>query len=99
LPFQSVRRFFGLTSNDKEAVLLEPFFLLGYYFGMDWNTYYNYPIAYKRWLIKRIEKEINKAHEAQNDIPSKAPHHNTPDVRSLTGKTRSQVPHKLQRFT
>jgi hypothetical protein len=66
---------------------------------MDWNTYYNFPISFKRWLIKRIEKEITKAQEAQSDIPSKAPHHNTPDVRSLTGKTRSQVPHNLQRFT
>ena len=66
---------------------------------MDWNTYYNFPLVYKRWLIKRIEKEINKASEKGNDIPSKAMHHNTPDVRSLTGKYRSQVPSKLQRFT
>lgn len=66
---------------------------------MDWNTYYNFPIAYKRWLIKRIEQEIQKAHDAQSDIPSKAVHHNTPDVRALTGKTRHQVPSKLTRFT
>ena len=66
---------------------------------MDWNTYYNFPLVYKRWLIKRIEKEINKAQEKGSDIPSKAMHHNTPDVRSLTGKYRSQVPAKLQRFT
>ena len=80
-------------------VLLEPFFLLGYYFGMNWETYYNFPVAYKRWLIKRIETEINKAHDAQKDIPSKGVHHNTPDARAITGKTRHQVPHKLQRFS
>jgi hypothetical protein len=44
--------FFGLTTTDKEAIILEPFFLLGYYFGMNWETYYNFPVAYKRWLIK-----------------------------------------------
>jgi hypothetical protein len=66
---------------------------------MDWNTYYNFPIAYKRWLIKRIETEITKSQESNSDIPSKAMHHNTPDVRALTGKYRSQVPAKLQRFT
>lgn len=98
-PYQWGQPFFGLTTNDKEAVLLEPFFLLGYYFGMDWGTYMKFPVTYKRWLIKRIEKEINKAQEKGNDIPSKAMHHNTPDVRALTGKARPQVPAKLQRFT
>lgn len=66
---------------------------------MSWETYYNFPVAYKTWLIKRIQTEINKASEAQKDIPSKAPHHNTPSIRALTGKLRHQVPHKLQRFT
>jgi hypothetical protein len=66
---------------------------------MDWGTYMKFPIMYKKWLIKRIEKEISKAHENNNDIPSKGMHHNTPDVRSLTGKVRSQTPSKLQRFT
>lgn len=80
-------------------VLLEPFFLLGYYFGMDWETYYNYPVMYKRWLVKRIEKEITKAHDAQSDIPSRAMHQNTPDARALAGRTRAQVPSKLTRFT
>ena len=66
---------------------------------MNWETYYNFPIAYKRWLIKRIEKEIKTAHEAQSDIPSRAMHHNTPDARALAGRTRTQVPSKLTRFT
>jgi len=66
---------------------------------MDWKTYMSFPVAYKKWLIKRIETEINKAHETKNDIPSKGFHHNSPDARAITGKTRHQVPSKLQRFT
>jgi hypothetical protein len=68
--------------------MMEPFFLLGYYFGMTWETYYSFPISYRRWLIKRINDEIKKASEAQDDIPTKAPHHNTPQMRQLTGKTK-----------
>jgi hypothetical protein len=93
-----VPAFFGLTSSDKEQVLLEPFFLLGYYFGMNWETYYNFPVAYKRWLIKRIETEIQKSN-GKGNIPSKAMHQNTPDARALTGKHRPIAPAKLQRFT
>jgi hypothetical protein len=80
--------------------MMEPFFLLGYYFGMDWDTFYNFPISYRRWLIKRINDEIKKAAEAGNDIPTKAPHHNTPDVRQLTGKTKQfQTNPRTTRFT
>jgi hypothetical protein len=67
---------------------------------MDWNTYLRFPVAYKRWLIDRIGKEISKAAENKNDIPTKAPHHNTSYIRSLTGKTKPfQTPAKIQRFT
>lgn len=72
--------------------------MLGYYFGMDWETYYNFPVAYKKWLIKRIEKEVQRAH-GKGDIPSKGMHQNTPDARALTGRSRPIAPAKLQRFT
>lgn len=86
--------------EDRAAVILEPFFLLGYYFGMsNWSDYYNFPVAYKRWMVERINKEIEKAAKAQNGQMSKAPHDNTPDVRGLTGKARENVPAKLIRFT
>ena len=91
--------FFGLAPTDKENVLLEPFFLLGYYFGMNWETYYNFPVAYKHWLIKRIGKEVSKAQEAQSDIPSRGMHQNTPDARAIAGRSRTTVPSKLTRFT
>ena len=48
--------FFSLESIHREAVILEPFFLLGYYFGMNWKTYYNLPVQYKKWLIGIINK-------------------------------------------
>lgn len=60
----------------------------------------SFPVAYKRWLIERISKEIARAAEQKDDIPSKAPHHNTMDMRSLTNKAKTaQGPAKSQRFT
>lgn len=68
-------------------MLLEPFFMLGYYFGMDWQTFYGFPLSYRRWLLKRVETEIQKA-SGTNNIQTKGAHHNTPEARSLTGKFR-----------
>lgn len=93
--------FFGLGPADREDVLLEPFFLLGYYFGMNWETYYfNLPVAYKKWLIGRIEKEIKMANGNNNPTPSKAAQHmQDPGLRAMSGKHRPQTPAKLKRFT
>lgn len=93
------RHFFGLTPEDKEQVLLEPFFLLGYYFGMTWGDYYSFPVSYKRWLIERIQKEIKRTNSNGNEAGTKAAHHNDPQTRSLTGKNRDHVPARLRRFT
>lgn len=92
--------FFGLKPEDREIVILEPFFNLMYYGGMSWETYYRFPVAYKKWLIKRIEREIRGTQEQQSEIPSKAPHHNTTDLRSITGKTKPVMSSaKMQRFS
>lgn len=95
-------KFFSIDPEHREMVFLEPFFLLGYYFGMDYKTYYNMPLSYRKWLIERIGKEIKKASEANaegaSNIPSKGAHHNVPDARALAGKARSHVPAKLRRF-
>lgn len=100
LPSQWGQPFFGLTPEDRAKVLLEPFFALGYYFGMtSWKDYYHFPVVYRRWLIKRINEEIEKAAAAQNGNTSKGLHDNTPDIRSLTNKSRTEVPAKLRRFT
>ena len=70
--------------------------MLSYYFGMDWWNFYNFPITYRRWLIKRLNEEFKKAKDNDQPPPSKAMHHNTEDIRALTGKARTQTPHKLR---
>ena len=93
------RAFFGLTPKDRPAVLLEPFFALGYYFGMSWETYYNFPVAYKEWLVSRINKELQK-YEDSGDHGSKSFQVNNLDANQLRGKTRSfPTNSRLHRFT
>lgn len=70
-----------------------------YYGGMSWPDYYNFPVAYKRWLIERIGKEIKDSQQAGDNNTTKAPQHNTRDIRELLGKTKSHAPNaKMQRF-
>lgn len=66
--------------------------------GFSYIEAYNLPVAYKRWFIERTSKELSKTHE-QGDTQSKALHQNTPDVRSMQNRARSQVPSRLRRFT
>jgi hypothetical protein len=91
--------FFGLGPEDRELVLLEPFFNLAYYFGMDWCTYYNFPITYRRWIMSRLNKELKKAADAgEQQMPSKGAQHNDPALRQQMGKQHPHAPHKLRRF-
>ena len=69
-----------------------------YYGGFSYTEIYNLPVSYKRWFIQRISNELNKTAE-KGDTQTKALHQNTPDIRSLQGRMRSQVPAKLRRFT
>lgn len=96
-----VRTLFGLDPALREGILLEPFFLLGYYFGMSWSDYKTFPLTYRKWLVHRIDKEIGKAAKAGNDIAHKAPHGNPPDLRELTGKVKTfgSQNARMQRFT
>lgn len=59
------------------------------------------PIAYKRWFIDRIMKELNKGGDdgGGGATMSKALHQNTPDVRAMQNKARTQTPSRLRRFT
>ena len=65
-----------------------------YYMGFSYDEAYNLPIWQREWFIKRINKEV-KAAQGQ----SRAAHDNTPDTQSIMGRSRSQVPSKLRRFT
>lgn len=91
-------RFFGLRPEDREQLILEPAFLLIYYGGCLYEEVMRMPVAYKRWLIQRINQEITKTHESGN-TQTRALHQNSPDVRELQGRVRSQAPSRLRRFT
>ena len=49
---------FGLRPEDKEKLILEPFFKLKFHGGIDWETYYNWPVAYKEWFLRRLAQEL-----------------------------------------
>ena len=65
---------FGLRPEDKEQVILEPFFLIKFHGGIDWDTYYNWPVAYKEWYLRRLGREMEK----QNGTPETAKGTETP---------------------
>lgn len=68
-----------------------------HYGGMSWPTYYDWPIAYKRWYMGRLNKEIERAgNSGEQPLVSKALQHNDPETRQLMGK-RAFVPHNLKR--
>ncbi len=90
--------FFGLQPVDRVDLILEPIFLLMYYGGFLYKEAYHLPVPYKRWFIDRIIKELNKSSEG-GDTQSRALHHNSPDVRNMQEKARSQSPSRLRRFT
>lgn len=75
-------------------MFLEVIFLLMYYMGFSYEEAYNLPVWQRVWFIKRINKEI-KASQGQ----SHAAHTNSPDSRTMMGRSRAQVPSKLRRFT
>lgn len=79
-------------------LLLEPAFLCIYYGGLTWTETYNLPVAYKRWFIDRLVKELNKGSES-GENSSRALHQNSPEVRSMQNKARTHVPSRLRRFT
>ena len=88
--------FFGLQPEDKEALILEPSFLLMYHCGFSLIETMNMPVSYKRWFLERISKE----YQGKNaEAPTRAAHQNTPEIRSLQGMNRDTVPSRLRRFT
>lgn len=95
---RSGSRFFGLQPQDKEQLIWEPCFLLTYYGGLTGAEAYNLPVPIKRWWIERIVTELNKGKEGESS-QSRALHQNTPDIRSMQGRMRNQVPSRLRRFT
>ena len=91
--------FFSINPEDREAIWLEPMFLLMYYCGISPFEYLRLPLYMRKWLIERTNKEIEAASKAGSHPASRGAHHNSPEVRALSNKTRSQVPANLRRFT
>jgi len=78
---------------------MEPSFLLTYYGGFTWTEIYHLPVAYKRWFIERIQKELGGGKDPDGNPPTRALHQNSPDVRAMQNRTRENVPSRLRRFT
>ena len=66
--------------------------------GFSYREAYALPVWQRIWFIERINKELKAAND-KNDTASKALQHNTPDMRSMQGRSRSQVPARLRRFS
>ena len=92
------QRFFGLTAEDKGNVTLESVFTLMYYGGFTFTEAWNLPVAYRQWFLNRITREIN-GKSGEGNGSSRGVQHNTQDVRSLQGMTRTQQPARLTRFS
>ena len=69
-----------------------------YYSGFSYRETYTLPVPYKRWFIDRLVKELNKG-KGDESSQSRALHQNSPEVREMMGRARSQVPSRLRRFT
>lgn len=69
-----------------------------YYAGFTYSETYGLPVPYKRWFIDRLVKELNKGKEGESSA-SRALHTNSPEVRQMQGRTRTQTPSRLRRFT
>ena len=90
--------FFGLHPDDRETLVMEPAFLLMYYGGFTWRETQHMPVAYKRWFIERINREISRSSES-GQTQSRAVHQNSAEARSLQGKSRDSSPSRLRRFS
>lgn len=87
--------FFGLTPADREAVLLEPTFLLMHHLGFTYADAISLPVTYKRWFIQRIVKERSESAET-GQTSSRTMQANDPHVRAMQGKHRTDVPARLR---
>lgn len=68
-----------------------------YYCGFTYAEAYNLPVPYKKWFIERFIKEMKREDGSAGN--SRAAHDNTPEARTLTGKSRAEAPARMRRFT
>jgi len=65
-----------------------------YYMGFSHREAVSLAIWQRKWFIDRFIKEMKDSQGGD-----KAAHNNSADVRAMMGRSRSQVPAKLRRFT
>lgn len=74
-----------------------------YYGGFTYTEAFNLPTAYKRWWIERISKEMKGPEDngpnGENRGNSRGAHHNPADVMAMAGRSRTQVPSRMRRFS
>lgn len=93
--------FYGQTQN-VEALILEPTFLLMYYGGFTYQDVQTLPVDRKRWFLDRLTKELTRKDDVGKPVPvaqTRALHQNDPQTRALQGMTRSEGPSRSRRFT
>lgn len=77
--------FFGQPTSLQNAWMEEVFNLVCY-LGLGWNEARSLPVAYRRWLIQRINKEIEKqANDGDGESTLRPAHQNTPFARQMQG--------------
>jgi len=69
-----------------------------YYGGFTYTEAYKLPLAFRKWFVERIIKEIN-GKDPNNPPSNRALHANDPQTRELQGMNRAQSPSRLRRFT
>ena len=70
-----------------------------YYCGFTYRETYALPVAYKRWFMERLVREMTRGQEDGGSGTSRGAHHNTPEARALQGMSRAEGPSRLRRFT
>lgn len=65
---------------------------------MSWADANSIPVAYKRWLIERVSKELKQTSD-NGQTATKAIEGNRPNVRAAQGRQRTDVPARLRRFS
>ena len=67
---------------------------------LTWTEAYNLPITYKRWYIQRVIKELNKSNsEGTEGATQSRDLQSSPEVRETQGRSRTQSPSRLRRFS
>jgi len=69
-----------------------------YYGGFTYQDVRRLSVPYRLWFIERINKEFAKSKDSGTE-QSRAPHHNTGDIRAMQGRSRGEVPARMIRFS